>query len=106
MPKGCSLFSDGLGVARLKILPSTVDDEPKLPLVSLGAVIDDAGAVVTSTGAYVQDPAPSIDKIYLNPQNSNTAVDINGIPGFHIGSLWIQTDTGIAIRGCSGEWDY
>ncbi|MFT8211576.1 MAG: phage tailspike protein [Symbiopectobacterium sp.] len=103
IPKGCSLYSDGVGVARLKILSSTVDAGTKLPLVSLGSVIDDAGLIVASTGAYVQDPAPSIDKIYLNPQNSNTAVDVNGIPGFHIGSLWIQADSGIVIRGGSGD---
>lgn len=102
VPKGCSIYSDGVGVARLKILSSTVDTSAKLPLISLGSVIDDS-SVVASSGAYVQDPAPSIDKIYLNPQNSNTAVDINGIPGFHIGSLWIQADTGIAIRGGSGD---
>ncbi len=103
VPKGCSIYSDGVGVARLKILSTTVDAATKMPLISLGSVINNAGIVVASTGAYVQAPSPSIDKVYLNPQNSNTAVDVNGIPGFHIGSLWIQADTGIAIRGGSGD---
>jgi len=104
VPKGCAVFSDGLGVARLKVLGSTADAANKLPLISMGRVIND-GTLATeiTTGAYVQDPAPFIDQLYLNPQNSGTAVDVTGIPGFKIGTLWVQADTGVNITGGSGD---
>lgn len=104
VPKGCAVFSDGLGVARLKILTTTADTTNKLPLVSLGRVINDSTlATEVSTGAYVNDPAPFIDQLYLNPQNSNTSVDVSGIPGFKIGTLWVQANKGVVITGGSGD---
>lgn len=99
IPKGCSLYSDGVGVSRLKILGATVDDNPKLPLVSLGKAINSSGNLVDTEGAYVRDPAPFIDNIYLNPQNSNIALSIENIPGFKVGSLWIQAETAVSISG-------
>lgn len=104
VPKGCAVFSDGLGVARLKILTTTADATNKLPLVSLGRVINDSTlATEISIGAYVNDPPPFIDQLYLNPQNSNTAVDVSGIPGFKIGTLWVQANKGVVITGGSGD---
>ncbi|MDX7875425.1 hypothetical protein [Aeromonas veronii] len=104
VPKGCSIFSDGLGVARLKILGATADAANKLPLVSMGRVIDDATLVTeVTTGAYVNAPPPFIDQLYLNPQNSNTALDVTGIPGFAIGTVWLQADKGLKITGGSGD---
>lgn len=104
VPKGCSVFADGIGVARIKILGATADAANKLPLVSLGRVIDPATlATKVTEGAYVRDPAPSLHMLYLNPQNSNTAVDITGIPGFNVGTLWIQANKGVVITGGSGD---
>lgn len=104
VPKGCSIFSDGLGVSRLKILSSTSDTVNILPLVSLGRVINEATmGTEVSHGAYVIDPPPFIDNLYLNPQNSNTAIEVNGVPGFRIGTLWIQANKGVVITGGSGD---
>lgn len=98
VPTGCALFSDGLGVARLKVLNATADIVNVLPLVSLSRVIDDITFVTEpSTGAYVIHPAPQIDNLYLNPQNSGTALYIKDVPGFKVGSLWIQAETGVHV---------
>lgn len=104
LPKGCSIYGDGLGASRLKILAATADASNKLPLVSLGRVINDGTlATETTTGPYVTDPAPQIDRLYLNPQNSNTALDITGIPGFCVGDLWIQADVGLNLGDGTGD---
>ncbi|WP_288076009.1 hypothetical protein [Pseudomonas sp.] len=104
IPKGCSLEGDGIGDTRLRVLPGTVDSDPKLPLVSLGRVINNTTlATEVTTGAYVQDPPPSIDNIYLNPQNSGTALDITDIPGFKVGDMWIQADVAINVGDGSGD---
>jgi len=98
VPTGCALFSDGLGVARLKVLSATADMVNVLPLVSLSRVIDDITFVTEpSTGAYVIHPAPQIDNLYLNPQNSGTALFIKDVPGFRVGELWIQAETGVHV---------
>jgi len=98
VPTGCALFSDGMGTARLKVLNATADVVGVLPLVSLGRVIDSGtGLTEPSTGAYVMHPAPQIENIYLNPQNSGTALLVKDVPGFRIGKLWVQAETGVHI---------
>lgn len=104
VPKGCSIWTSGLGDARLKTLASSSDSNPKIPLVSPGRVIVDATLLTEiTTGAYVQDPPPSVHNIYLNPQDSRTALSILNIPGFKIGDLWVQADVAIDIDGGSGD---
>jgi len=98
------LFSDGLAVSRLKILGETADKTNKIPLVSLGRVINDESMQTeVSTGAYVVNPPPYINNLYLNPQDIRTALDISGVPGFNVGTLWIQADKGVVISGGSGD---
>lgn len=104
VPMGCSIFSDGLGVTRIKCLPATADATNVLPLVSLGRVIVDATlATAKSNGAYVTQPPPHIDGLYLNPQNSNIGLSIDGIAGFNVGTLWIQASTAVDIVGGSTD---
>jgi hypothetical protein len=102
VPKSCSIAGEGIGVSRLKILANTADTTNVISLVSLGAVINDSTHVVEpTTGAFVTNPSPEIDNLYLNPQNSNVAVYIGNIPGFVIGHLWIQANIGVLIQNSS-----
>ena len=101
VPKGCHFDGGGLGVVRLKVLSAHEDANPKLPVVSLGRVIDGT-ATAQCTGAYVVDPPPSIDAVYLNPQNSGIGLDISGVPGFKVGNIWAQADIAVNASG-SGD---
>lgn len=102
IPKGVASFGAGIGAARVKILGATASASNKIPLVTMGKVINDATfALEDTTGSFVQDPAPFIDNFYLNPQNSNIALSVK-CPGFSIGTLWIQADTGVDFAG-SGD---
>lgn len=102
IPMGCSLVSDGIGVARLKVLGATADTVKVVPLVSLGSVINNTtGAVEPTTGAYVVAPAPHISDIYLNPQNSTVAISIDNVAGYSIGKVWIQANTAVNISSSS-----
>ena len=89
VPKGMVSFCDSLGAARVKQLPGTVDANPALPTVSLGRVIDGTGTAL-SFGIYVTNPPPKIHNLYINPQDVRIGVDVDGIPGFEIGDLWLQ----------------
>jgi hypothetical protein len=102
VPKGMVSFSDSLGSARIKVLSATADANPKLPVVSLGRAIDGLVTVVAG-GIFVSDPPPLVTNLYINPQNSGTAVDVSGVPGFKIGDLWLQADTAINFGDGSGD---
>lgn len=102
VPKGMVSFCDSLGAARVKQLTGTVDANPKLPTVTLGNVINGT-AVESTTGLYVTAPPPKIHNLYVNPQNSNVAVDIPSVAGFTIGDLWIQADTCVRFGDNTGD---
>ena len=103
IPQGTSLKSSGTGTARIKCLSSIEDTQnPKLPLVSMGCVITDLGALERTTGGYVIQPPSEIDKLYLNPQNSNTALYVDAA-GYKVGSLWIQALVGVHIDNGSSD---
>lgn len=104
VPPGCTIFADALGTARIKILNSTADATNAIKMCLVGKVINDTTfAIEATTGAYVTNPPPAIDKLYLNPQNSTTAVGVYGVPGFKLGDLWIQALVGIDIDEGSGD---
>lgn len=104
IPPGCCIYGHGIGVTRLKILGATADVTNVIPLCLLGRVLNDATLVSESTtGAYVTNPPPEIRDLFLNPQNSNTAIGVYGMPGFKIGNLWIQALVAIDIDQGSGD---
>lgn len=106
VPEGVTLTGAGIGATRLKIESSTASSSGfKLPLVSLGKVIDRTTTGTENTdGVFLPGLAPTIDNLYLNPKNSNTAVEVAtdtagmDLAGWRIGTLWVQASIGILLR--------
>lgn len=106
VPEGVTLIGAGIGATRLKIESATASVSGfKLALIVMGKVIDRTTTATENTdGVFLPGLAPTIDNLYLNPKNSNTAVEIatdtagKDLFGWRIGTLWIQAAIGILMR--------
>lgn len=104
VPTGMTLRAS-IGQVRIKILGATVDADPKIALCTTNQVIDRATHTLSnSVGKYVTAPPAHVDNIYLNPQNSNTALVCAGA-GYKVGKIWAQGETAIKFVGTDGIVD-
>lgn len=105
IPEGVASNAPGIGATRLKIEPSTAATSGyKLPLVSFGKVINPDTSTDNTDGVFLPGQAPTISGYYLNPKNSNTALEIatdtagKDLYGWEVKNLWIQAAIGINLR--------